>query len=263
MPVSEPVAASSAEPEGSASRRGGPRASVADGRRPEGSVPDVDDFLERWRELHGGVDPRATVLVRRWLTAVHVCARPLAQRRVRPGVLTAVGLAVALATVPVAALGGRWALLVAGLAVVAATVDSLDGAVAVLTDRVTAWGALLDAVCDRIADVALALALAAVVLARREQVVADGWLAALTAAALVLPLLHEYVRARAAGLGLPGLEVVTAGERPSRLIVVVMFALGAGVMDDAMWAWLGLAAIAASSLAGVATLWRTLHRRRP
>jgi CDP-diacylglycerol--glycerol-3-phosphate 3-phosphatidyltransferase len=225
-------------------------------------VPDVDAFLQRWRELHGGVDPRGTVLVRRWLTAVHACARPLARHRVRPDVLTLVGLALAVVTVPVAALGGRWALLVAGLAFVSAGVDSLDGAVAVLTDRVTAWGALLDAVSDRVADVALALALAALVVAADEPVIDDGWLVALTAAALLVPLVLEYVRARAGGLGLAGLEVVTAGERPSRLIVVVMFALGAGVTNDAMWAWLGLAAIAAISLTGMATLWRALHRRR-
>lgn len=224
---------------------------------------DVDAFLERWRELHGGVDPRATVLVRRWLTAVHACARPLARRGVRPDVLTFIGLALALATVPVAALGGRWALLVAALAAVSGGVDSLDGAVAVLTDRVTAWGALLDAVADRVADVALAVALTALVITSDGHVIGEAWLVASTAAAVVVPLLHEYVRARAASLGLRGLDVVTGGERPSRLIMVVMFALGAGAVDDATWAWLGLVALAGSALVGVGTLWGSLRRRRP
>jgi CDP-diacylglycerol--glycerol-3-phosphate 3-phosphatidyltransferase len=223
---------------------------------------DLPAFLDRWRRLHGGVDPRASVLVRRWLTAVHACATPLARGRVRPDVLTLLGLALAVAAVPVALAGGRWAVLVAAVIVASAVLDGLDGAVAVLSDRVSCWGALLDAVCDRCADVAVTLALALLVAVSPRHVAGDRWLVAVTGCALVLPLLHEYVRARAGGVGLAGLEVVTVGERPTRLIVVIMFALAAGIMDDATWAFGGLAVLAAVSLAGLATLLRGLYRRR-
>jgi CDP-diacylglycerol--glycerol-3-phosphate 3-phosphatidyltransferase len=220
---------------------------------------DVDSFLEHWRRLHGGVDPRSTLLVRRWLTAVHACARPLARRRVRPDVLTAFALVLALATVPAAVAGGCWPVLVAALTAASAVLDSLDGAVAVLSSRVTLWGALLDAVSDRCADVALTLALALLVSGAEEPVVSAGLLTALAACAIVLPLLHEYVRARAAALSMRGLELVTAAERPSRVIVVMMFALATGVTANEWWAVGGLSLLAASPLTGTLWLVRRLH----
>jgi len=230
---------------------------------PVAEAHDLDAFLDRWSSLHGGVDPRASLLVRSWLTAVHACASPLARRRVPPDVLTLVGLVLALVTVPVAVLGGRWALLVAGLTAVSALLDSLDGAVAVLSGRVTRWGGLLDAVCDRWGDLALALALVLLVLAPGRQVAGDGVTAAVAAGALALPLLLEYVRARAGGLGLQGLDVVTAGERPTRLIVVTMFALAAGVTGDPVWGLVGLGAVAVSALSGsVQLLWQLRRRNR-
>ncbi len=222
---------------------------------------DLSAFLDRWSRLHGGVDPRGSILVRRWLTAVHACASPLARRRVRPDVLTLLGLALALAAVPVALAGGRWAVLVAVLVAASGVLDSLDGAVAVLSDRVSRWGALLDAFCDRIADLAVVLALTVLVLVSPQPVIADAWLVGVAGCALALPLLHEYVRARAGGLGMAGLDVVTAGERPSRLIIATMFALGAGVVDDATWAWFGLAMLAVTTLTGLASLVRGLRRR--
>jgi CDP-diacylglycerol--glycerol-3-phosphate 3-phosphatidyltransferase len=224
---------------------------------------DLDAFLDRWSSLHGGVDPRASLLVRAWLTAVHACASPLARRRVPPDVLTLGGLGLAVVTVPVAVLAGRWALLVAGLTAVSALLDSLDGAVAVLSGRVTRWGGLLDALCDRCGDLVLALALALLVLAPGRQVVGDGLVAVVAAGALVLPLLLEYVRARAGGLGLRGLDVVTAGERPTRLIVVMMFALAAGVTADPVWALAGLGAVAVSALSGsIHLLWQLRRHNR-
>ena len=41
----------------------------------------------------------------------------------------------------------------------AGLLDNVDGAVAVLTGRATAWGAVLDAVADRVGDLALVGAL--------------------------------------------------------------------------------------------------------
>jgi CDP-diacylglycerol--glycerol-3-phosphate 3-phosphatidyltransferase len=126
----------------------------------------------------------------------------------------------------------------------------------VLTGRVTGWGALLDAVCDRCGDVALVASLALLVHGSGDDVVREAF-AAPAALAVVLPLLLEYVRARAGALRMPGLELVTVGERPTRLILVLMFALATGVTGQRVWALAGLSLVAASALAGlVALLWR-------
>ncbi|GAA4356174.1 CDP-alcohol phosphatidyltransferase family protein [Angustibacter luteus] len=143
-----------------------------------------------------------------------------------PDVLTGVGLLVACAVVPIAALGGRWPVLGAVVLVASGLLDNLDGAVAVLSGRVTRWGALLDAVADRVADGAACLALWAV----------GGW-AGLALGAGVLGYLHEYARARATAVGMPDAGAITVAERPTRLIVVVMFLLGAGIYPDSAAAW--------------------------
>ncbi|WP_220188139.1 hypothetical protein [Pseudonocardia pini] len=54
-------------------------------------------------------------------------------------------------------------------------------------------------------------------------------------------LLHEYVRARAQSVGMPGVGGVTVAERPTRVIVVLVAALGAGFMQAGTpftgWDW--------------------------
>ena len=89
-------------------------------------------------------------------------------------------------TLEVAVLGPALLLLL-GLVIVVASglLDNLDGAVAVLTDRVTARGALADTVCDRLADAAYGGAFWALG--------APAWVAI---AWVALSWLAEYVRAR-------------------------------------------------------------------
>ncbi len=166
--------------------------------------------------------------------------------------MTVLGLlAAASVTVP-AALGGRWALLAAAVVAVSGLLDNLDGAVAVMTGRTTRRGFVLDSVCDRLADVAYVVAL--VLLG------APGWLAALGAG---LALLHEYLRARAAVAGMPEIGVVTVSERPTRVIVTVMFLLGAGLYPGAAvaWATAGAAAWATLGAVGFAQLAAVVSRR--
>jgi CDP-diacylglycerol--glycerol-3-phosphate 3-phosphatidyltransferase len=111
--------------------------------------------------------------------------------------------------------------LAAGLVLVSGLLDGLDGTVAVLTDRVTRWGALLDALCDRLADAAYAVAL--------WVLGAPAWLVLVWAA---LSGLAEYARARAQAL-LPGpLDVVSIGERPTRIIVTFVTLLAGGLVPS-------------------------------
>lgn len=209
-----------------------------------------EEYLERWAALHG-TDPRALPLVHSWLVLTHALARPLVAARVPPDVVTVLGLLLAGATLVPAAAGGRWALAVPLLALASGVADSLDGAVAVMTSGTSAWGAVLDATCDRVAEAALAGTLwllgapAAVV----AGLVAAGWL-------------HEYVRARVQATGRPGPVVITVSERPTRVAVPAMVALGAGVMpaSAATVVTLGAAGGALVAAAGLAQLGVAVRR---
>jgi phosphatidylglycerophosphate synthase len=199
---------------------------------------DREEHRRRWSELHGGVGTRG--LVGAWLAAVHLVATPLVRRRVPPDLLTAAGVLSALAAVAVAD-HPAWA---AGLVLCTAVLDGLDGTVAVLSDRVTRRGALLDSVADRLTDVLFLVLL--------WRVGADAaWCVTAGAAIALLEGLH---------LGRP--VVVTVGERPTRIIVVVMFLLGGSVLSDAAWFRVGAWTLAAVAIVGVLQLVVSLGRGR-
>jgi phosphatidylglycerophosphate synthase len=209
-----------------------------------------DDYLDAWADLHGGYDPRTNRLVGGWLSLTYVVARPLAARHVPPDGVTLLGVAVSGCAAALAALDGRWWLLAALVVVASGLLDNIDGAVAVLSQRATAWGYVLDSAADRLSDLAYLLAL---------------WLAGapgeLCAAGGALMLLQEYVRARAGAGGLTEVGVVTVWERPTRVIVTAAFLLAAGVLDDGGWADLGAAAWVGLGVVGLAQLTVVVRRR--
>ncbi len=211
-----------------------------------------EEYLRRWSELHEGIDPAAVPFVRGWLAVSYALGRPLAAAGIAPGAITLLGLLLAVAVPVTAGQGARWPLLATVLVVLSGLVDNLDGAVAVLSDRVTRTGALLDAVCDRVADAAYGVALWALG--------APGWLAL---SWVGLGFLAEYARARGQVLLGGPVDVVTVGERPTR-IVVSAFALEAcGVLTGraADLATVGAAAGAGTALVGLAQLAAALRRR--
>jgi CDP-diacylglycerol--glycerol-3-phosphate 3-phosphatidyltransferase len=178
---------------------------------------DFSAYLDRWSAVHGGYDPRRSVWSHSWLRAVYALAAPLARAGMRPHAVTLAGL-LACAVAPVAARAGLVPL--AAVAVAASgLLDSLDGAVAVLRDRVTSFGYVLDSVADRVGE---ALYLWALWLLG-----APAWLC-VTAGALAW--LAEYVRARAVGAGLDDIVVVTVWERAMRIAVTVSGLLVAGLL---------------------------------
>src|SRR6185436_10488043 len=89
--------------------------------------------------------------------------------------------------------------------------DALDGAVAVQAGRTTKVGFLLDSGLDRLSDAALPVALAIVAGSP-----AAGELAVATVAATWW---LEYIRARGSLAVPPTTQVVTPGERPTRMIL--------------------------------------------
>ena len=217
-------------------------------RRPSGAVPDFEGYLARWSPRHGGYDPRRSAPLLGWLRLSHAIARPLARRGVLPDVLTLWGLWFGLAVLVVSGAGGRWPLLAGWVLVVSGLIDTLDGCVAVLTDRATRWGYVLDSMADRAADVVYLVAL---------DLAGAPTPVAVTAGVLMFGL--EYLRARAGNAGMPEIGVVTVGERATRVILCsagiffggVYAARAALVATIAAWALVAVGAVALVQL-GVA-----------
>ncbi|MEI2787116.1 MAG: CDP-alcohol phosphatidyltransferase family protein [Candidatus Nanopelagicales bacterium] len=182
-------------------------------------------YFERWATLHGGLDPRTSIPVQAWLTITYLLARPLALLRLSPNAVTILGLLIGL-TVPVWVL--RDQLFLAGaVALAAGIIDNLDGAVAIMTDKSSDFGYVLDSVADRVGDVALLVGLG---------LAADNpWPAV---AAALLSFLQEYTRARAYAVGFTEIGVISLSERPTRVLISGMFLIAAAVAGP-LWAQLG------------------------
>jgi phosphatidylglycerophosphate synthase len=182
----------------------------------------------------------------------YALARPLASLRVAPDAVTAAAVVVSGLAAWLAWLGGRWLLLSAAVVALSGLLDNLDGAVALLQRRASAWGFVLDSVADRCSDLLYLLAF---------------WLAGapgeLCAAAGALTFGLEYVRARAAAGGMSEIGLVTLWERPTRVIVATLFLLGAGLYagDASAWATAGASAAATLGLVGSAQLLVVVRRR--
>lgn len=201
------------------------------------------DFAARWQAHHGGVSIDANAWVRGWLALVMRPTALLVRLRVSPSMLTLIGFGLSLATIWVSAQGlARIGLFGCAVLVVAsAYFDGLDGAVAILRDRVTDFGSRLDRVSDRLSELAWLV-----------MFVIFGTPIWLAAAALVASWAYEWSRWRASAKGQLGVGVITVAERPVRVAIVVMFLLAAMLFVGwAQW-WLvaGLVAWAAVCLVG-------------
>jgi CDP-diacylglycerol--glycerol-3-phosphate 3-phosphatidyltransferase len=115
--------------------------------------------------------------------------------------------------------------------------DSLDGALARATNRVTVFGAFLDSVCDRYAEAAVFFGLV-----WWYQTHADLLGVTLAYAALVGSLMVSYARARAEGVGLQAAEVGWF-QRPERIIALGLGFLAASVVPVVLLAVMALLAI--------------------
>lgn len=212
----------------------------------------LEAFLGAWSKLHGGA--AVTGPTRVWLRCCHRLAVPLAQRGVSPTGLTAAGVVLAFSALVPAGAGGGWVAVAAVLVLLSSVFDGLDGAVAVLTDRASARGAVLDSVADRICEVAFVGVL--------WSLGAEAWWCLGAWGSIWL---LEYVRARAAAVGIPGIGPVTIGERPTRVIVVVMFALAAAVFPGSAdaWATSGAVVLVVVGVVGCLHLLTGLRARTP
>lgn len=224
---------------------------VVTSRRPEVAVPPLAGYLDRWQAVHGGYDPRTgSIWVRAWLAGVYRLARPLARTGVAPDVLTAWTLWLSAAALTAAAAGGGWVMAAGWLVVGGGIGDSLDGAVAVLTDRATRWGYVLDSVVDRINDV---MYVAAVVVAG-----APVWLGVVCAVSLFT---LEYLRARGGNAGAGEIGTITVGERPNRVALCAVGLYFGGAFEALPVATAALALLAVLTLVGLGQLGFAVRRQ--
>lgn len=142
----------------------------------------------------------------------------LGEYGVSPNLLTVLGVAVALATVPSAIFRIYW--LVPTLMVVSAVLDWLDGAVARATSKTSVLGAFIDSFCDRVSDTSYLIAFNFL-----------GISAYLILVAIPTSLLVSYVRCRAESLDvrLEGVGLLERGERVFMVILIALTTLYIGV----------------------------------
>jgi CDP-diacylglycerol--glycerol-3-phosphate 3-phosphatidyltransferase len=130
--------------------------------------------------------------------------------------------------------------------------DTLDGALARATNRVTVFGAFLDSVCDRYAEAGVFLGMV-----WWYQTHNDTLGVVLAYVAVIGSLMVSYARARAEGVGLQAAEVGFF-QRPERIITLGVGLLVASVLP--VFLLIVLAALAA--LTTLTVIQRVLHVAR-
>lgn len=160
------------------------------------------DFFQTWSHLHGGA--KISGIVKGWLTISFYIAKLLEKLRISPNAITLIGLVFAVLT----SINSE-TLLAALFLVLSLASDGVDGSLAIIKGEISRRGAILDAIVDRISEGFWALTF--YYLGAPLWIILIAWLAAFT---------QEYVRARAGGLGLREVGVVTIGERPIRASIL-------------------------------------------
>ena len=188
-----------------------------------------NEFFLAWSKLHG--DAKVSGIVKGWLSISFPVSKALAKIRVTPNALTILGLVFGiLLYINSSAI---WAPLILVISLIC---DGVDGSLAIITRQSSKWGALLDSVVDRLTEVFWVLALYSL-----------GVDSKILITVLILASTQEYLRARAGGVGLKQVGVVTVAERPVRasfiFIALVAFNLNLEILNQITFVWLILQAI--------------------
>lgn len=182
------------------------------------------EFFSTWSSLHG--QARVSGIVKWWLNISYFTVRPLVKLRVTPNGLTVLGLVFGVLLY----LNSKslWALLFLILSLLS---DGLDGSMAIVTQKFSKWGAMLDSVTDRATEVFWVLALYSI-----------GVNINILIAAFLFSFVQEYLRARAGGVGVNEVGVVTFAERPVRaafvFVVLIAYNLDFKILDSIILIWL-------------------------
>ena len=188
-----------------------------------------DEFFLAWSKLHG--DAKVSGIVKGWLSISFTISKALAKMRVTPNALTILGLVFGILLYMNS--NAIWAPLILVISLIC---DGVDGSLAIITRQSSKWGALLDSVVDRLTEVFWVLALYRL-----------GVDSKILITVLILASTQEYLRARAGGVGLKQVGVVTVAERPVRasfiFIALVAFNLNLEILNQITFVWLILQAI--------------------
>jgi phosphatidylglycerophosphate synthase len=188
-----------------------------------------DEFFLAWSKLHG--DAKVSGIVKGWLSISFTVSKALAKMRVTPNALTILGLVFGILLYMNS--NAIWAPLILVISLIC---DGVDGSLAIITRQSSKWGALLDSVVDRLTEVFWVLALYSL-----------GVDSKILITVLILASTQEYLRARAGGVGLKQVGVVTVAERPVRasfiFIALVAFNLNLEILNQIPFVWLILQAI--------------------
>jgi CDP-diacylglycerol--glycerol-3-phosphate 3-phosphatidyltransferase len=164
-----------------------------------------EEFFTTWSKLH--LDAEIKGIVRGWLSISYVIARALSALRITPNVLTLLGVLTAMA-----ALFYPFSVVALIFLVLSLICDGVDGSVAIVSGKVSRFGATLDAIADRITEGLWFFAL-------YQWGIAPEFCLALFSLALT----QEYARARMASLGFHEIGVITIAERPVRASAIAIF----------------------------------------
>ena len=196
-----------------------------------------DKYFATWSSLHGNAE--ITGIVKAWLSISYRVVGPLHNLRVTPNFVTLLGLVAAIATWPTALTWWAPALLVLSL-----FCDGIDGSLAMISEKSSTRGAMIDSVVDRVSEVFWVLTF--------YRLGADFRLIAL---AWVLAFTQEYLRARGAGLGEREIGAVTIAERPVRasllFIALIGYLLGFELVNILAAIWAAMQLIAFVHLSSV------------
>jgi phosphatidylglycerophosphate synthase len=188
-----------------------------------------DEFFLAWSKLHG--DAKVSGIVKGWLSISFPVSKALAKIRVTPNALTILGLVFGILLYMNSS--AIWAPLILVISLIC---DGVDGSLAIITRQSSKWGALLDSVVDRLTEFFWVFALYSL-----------GVDSKILITVLILASTQEYLRARAGGVGLKQVGVVTVAERPVRasfiFIALVAFNLNLEILNQITFVWLILQAI--------------------
>lgn len=195
-----------------------------------------EEYLVAWAHLHGAQRPKG--LVRLWLRISFALSTPLT--RFNPNLITAFGPLLMGSAILLAETTYQNYFLASFIVLVVGLVDSFDGMVAVRTGRTSPWGAFLDGIIDRFIDVGIGILLMVL-----------GAPIELVVTAVSIAIVHEYMRAKASGIGFREVGVITPAEKPTRIAIGVMFLFACGLLPEnakqlatvATLAWLALGII--------------------
>jgi len=157
-----------------------------------------EEFFTKWSALHGSADIKG--IVKAWLRISFASAKLASVLRITPNLLTALGVAfaIAMAIRPLS----LWTI---PLLVLSLYADGIDGSVAIYRNRSSKLGAVLDSAADRLSE-ALWFYVA-------YRIGAPAWVVLTT---YIMASTQEYARARLVGLGVSEVGIITPAERPVR-----------------------------------------------